>query len=213
MMAIKLFVCIFFVLLICKIDIVRGRKLVGKAKLPLAYDEDTSKIGCPTGDMRCGGGNECNRKEPLKENIGGMFGEGTGIRYVGDNRESTKNIQGGGCMNGHVGCNDVSGQNRNNKKKIYVNKNGYLNIEKNDVTDPTLTNNRNNTNDNGSRNNIGNRSGSNNGKINGNVFRNGNATDNGDGSVNNNSVGIGDESGKGNNANYRERSPRAPNSN
>lgn len=212
-MAIKLFVCIFFIILICKIDIVRGRKLVGKAKLPLAYSEGTSKIGCPTRDMRCGGGHEYKKKEPLKKNIGEMSREGIGIRYVGDNRESTKNIQGGGCVNGHVGCNNVSGKNRNNKYKIYVNKNGYQNIENNDITNPKLTDNRNSTNDNGSRNNIGNRSGSNNGKINGNVFRNGNATDNGDGSVNNNSVGIGDESGKGNNSNYKERSPPAPGSN
>lgn len=213
MVAIKLFVCIFFVLLICKIDIVRGRMLAGKAKLPLAYGEGTSKIGCPTGDMRCGGRHEYYRKESLKEKFGGMSGEGIRIRYVGYNRENTKNIQGGGCVNGHVGCNNVSGKNRNNKYKIYVNKNGYQNIENNDITNPKLTDNRNSTNDNGSRNNIGNRSGSNNGKINGNVFRNGNATDNGDGSVNNNSVGIGDESGKGNNSNYKERSPPAPGSN
>ncbi|CAH1447018.1 unnamed protein product [Lactuca virosa] len=213
MMAIKLFVCIFFVLLICKIDIVRGRKLVGKEKLPLAYGDGTSMIGCPTRNMRCGGGHEYNRKEPLKENIGGMIGEDIGIRYVGDNRERTKNIQGGGCVNGHVGCNDVSRQNRNNKYKIYVNKNGYPNIENKDVTDPNLTNNINNKNDNGSRNNIGNGSGSNNGKINGNIFRNGNTVNNGDGSVNDNSVGIGDESGKGNNGHYREISPPTHGSN
>ncbi|CAI9300983.1 unnamed protein product [Lactuca saligna] len=205
MMAIKLFFYIFFVLLICKIDIVCGRKLVGKTKLPPAYGEGTSKIGCPIGDMRC--------EEPLKENIGGMSGEGVRIRYVGYSGESTKNIQGGGCLNGHVGCNDVSGKNRNNKYKIYVNKNGYPNIENNDVTNPNLTNNRNNRNENGSHNNIGNESGSNNGKINGNIFRNGNTVNNGDGSVDNNSVGIGDESGKGNNGHYIERSPPAPGSN
>ncbi|CAH1449925.1 unnamed protein product [Lactuca virosa] len=180
----KLFVGICFGFLICTTNIARGRKLVGKENLPLAYGEGTSKIGCSLGDMTCGGGHEYNRKESIKENIGGMFGEGIGISNAGDNGELTKNTQAGRCMNGEVGCNDLSGQNGNYRNKIYVknksyaNKNDYLNIEKNSV----VSNNRNNLNNNGSRNNIGNKSGSNNGGLNGNVSQNGNETVNGNGS-------------------------------
>ncbi|CAH1449923.1 unnamed protein product [Lactuca virosa] len=215
MMAIKLFVGICFAFLICTTNIARGRKLVGKENLPLAYGEGTSKIGCSMEDMTCGGGHEYNRKESIKENIGGMFRAGIRISNADDNGERTKNIQAGRCTEGEVGCNDLSGQNGNNKNKIYVknksyaNKNDYLNIEKNYV----VSNNRNNLNNNGSRNNIGNKSGSNNGGLNGNVSQNGNETVNGNGSGNNNSVGIGDRSGNGNNAfNYREESPRNPGS-
>ncbi|CAH1449926.1 unnamed protein product [Lactuca virosa] len=153
MMAINLFVGICFGFLICTTDIVHGRKLVGKENLPLAYGEGTSKIGCSLGDMTCGGGHEYNRKESIKENIGGMFGAGIGISNVGDNGEITKNIQAGRCMNGEVGCNDLSGQNGNYRSKIYIknksyaNKNDYLNIEKNSV----VSSNRNNLNNNGSR--------------------------------------------------------------
>ncbi|CAH1449921.1 unnamed protein product [Lactuca virosa] len=213
-MAIKLFVGIFFGFLMCTIDIAHGRKLVEKENQPIAHVEGSSKIGCSTGDMICGGGHKYNRKESLKENIGGMFKASIGISYADDNGERTKNIQGRGCVNGEVGCNDLSRRNGNNRNKIYAknksysNKNDYLNIEKNVAIS---NNNRNNKNNNGSRNNIGNRSGSNNGVINGNISQNGNQTVNGNGSGNNNSVGIGDESGKGNNAfNYSEGSSRDP---
>lgn len=196
-------------------DIAHGRKLVEKENQPLAYGEASSKIGCSTGDMICGGGHKYNRKESLKENNGGMFVAGTGISFDDDNGERTKKIQGRGCANREVGCNDVSGRNRNNKKNVYfenksnANKNNYLNIEKNTA----ITNNRNNENNNGSHNNIGNRSGSNNGAVNGNISQNGNQTVNGNGSGNNNSVGIGDESGKGNNSfSYSEGSSRDPHS-
>ncbi|CAI9295113.1 unnamed protein product [Lactuca saligna] len=214
-MAIKLFVGIFFGFLMYTSDIARGRKLVERENQPLVYAEASSKIGCSTTDMICGGGNKYIRKESLKENNGGMFVAGIGISSNSDNGERTKKIQGRGCTNGEVGCNDLSRRNRNNKKKIYfenksnANKNDYLNIEKNTV----IANNRNNENNNGSHNNIGNRSGSNNGAVNGKVSQNGNETVNGNGSGNNNSVGIGDDSGKGNNSfNYSEGSSRDPNS-
>ncbi|CAH1434277.1 unnamed protein product [Lactuca virosa] len=218
MMAIKLFIGIFFGFLIFTTNIAHGTRLAGKEKLPLRYRVGTSNIGCSTGDMTCRGGHEYYRKKSLKENIGGMLKGGIGISHADDNKESIKNIQGEGCVNNDLSCNDVNGPNINNKNKRYaVNKNGYPNIENNDV----VTNNRNNLNNNGSQNNIGNKSGSNNGAISrknnsvirGNVSQNGNETVNGSGSVNNNSVGIGDESGKGNNVfHYNEGSPATPDS-
>ncbi|CAH1449927.1 unnamed protein product [Lactuca virosa] len=183
--------------------------LDAKENIPLAYGEGTSKIGCSTRDMTCRGENMYNRKESLKENIGKMSRADNGISYIDDNGDSTKSIQGGGCVNNDVSCNDLSGQHIKTKNKSFVNNNEYLNIEKNEV----ITNNRNNRNNNGSHNNIGNKSGSNNSDINGNVSQNGNQTVNGFGSGNNNSVGIGEGSGNGNNAfNYSEGSPKDPSS-
>ncbi|CAI9295112.1 unnamed protein product [Lactuca saligna] len=183
-MTVKLFVCIFFGLLIFTTDIAYGRKLVGKEKKSLA-DEVTSKIGCSPGDVKCKEGHEYNRKESHNKYNAKKIWEGIRKSYSGDNRGSI--IQGEGCVNGDPNC---------NKNTSHVIKKGCRDMENSEPIvcygNCNFTYNSNNRNsDNGSDNNLGNDSGSGNGGVDGTINQDGNHTTNGSGSSDSVAVAIG----------------------
>ncbi|KAL7594158.1 hypothetical protein Lser_V15G35199 [Lactuca serriola] len=185
-MAVKLFVGIFFGLLIFTTNIVYGRKLVGKEKKSLA-DEVTSKSGCSPGDIKCKEGHEYNRKESHNEYTAKKIWEGIGKSYGGDNRESI--VQGEVCVNG-------DDANCNNKNKSHVRKKGCRDMENSEPIfcygNCNFTYNSNNRNsENGSDNNLGNDSGSGNGGVDGTINQDGNHTTNGSGSSDSVAVAIG----------------------
>ena len=109
-MAIKLFVCLLLGSLICTSDIASGRKLAGKEEISLAHGEGTSKIGCSTGDKTCGEGHEYNRKESLKEYIGGTFMNNKSTFTNGRNNANDGNASGNNLGNRSGNGNVVRGK-------------------------------------------------------------------------------------------------------
>ncbi|KAL4554784.1 hypothetical protein LXL04_037389 [Taraxacum kok-saghyz] len=98
--------------LICISDIAFGRELAGKEEISLAHGEGTSKIGCSTGDKTCGEGHEYNRKESLKEYIGGTFVNNkssfTNSRNNANDNNANRNNLGNHSGNGNVVRGNVS---------------------------------------------------------------------------------------------------------
>ncbi|KAL4554786.1 hypothetical protein LXL04_037391 [Taraxacum kok-saghyz] len=145
----------------------------------------------------------CGRNHVRKEEISLAHGEGTSKI---------------GCSTGEITCGEGHDYNRKESLKQYigrtfVNKNGYQNLETNDVVsvdrnNSDFTNSRRNGNDkNANRNNLGNDSGSGN-VIKGKVSQDGNETVNGAGSGNAVVSAVGFNSAKGvNDFNYNEVSP------